>query len=372
MAVKLGELLIHNKLLTKEQLEEALQAQVIFGGKLGTILIEMGLVSENILAQALSKLLKIPCAKPGQMQDIPEKVIRIISPEMAEKYRVIPMALNGRNLTLAMASPHDLKAIDDISFRTGYIVRPVLGLEVRLIFALERYYGIKRTMRFIPPPKQVRQELDLLEKSTSHPGEPEDEYLGEPGSEQVLTAQTKPEPLVVAPPQEEIEELEEEDVSLAETSRAFVEARNRDDVADAAIRYLAAHYKRTAIFMVVGGQISGWRSARNGKPIAGFDEFQLPVSEPSVLKTVIESQSYFLGPVPSSGANLALASHLGKPAPTTVLLIPLVMMGRVVGLIYLDDPDVNLSEILSDLQFLSSKILMAFELLILHNKILRT
>jgi hypothetical protein len=373
MAVRLGELLIYNKLLTKEQLEEALQAQVIFGGKLGTILIEMGLISENILAGALSKLLKMPCAKPGELQKVPENVIRIISPELAQKYQVVPMAVNGRNLTLAMPNPHDLKAIDDIAFRTGYIIRPILGLEVRLVFALERYYGIKRPTRYIAPPKQTREELDRPVEPLEEALDSEEEYLGEPGSEQIYDAKTTPAPVATEPLEEEnIEELEEEDVSLDETSQALIEIRNRDDVADAAIRYLAGHFKRAVLFMVVGGQITGWRSAHNGQPISGLDESQLPVTEPTILKTVIDSQSFFLGPVPAQGANLTLISLLGEPAPTTILILPLVMMGRVVGLICVDDPDVALAEALSELQFLSSKILMAFELLILHNKILRT
>ncbi len=387
MAVRLGELLIHNKLLTKEQLDEALQAQVIFGGKLGTILIEMGLISESLLAKALSKLMKIPCAKPGQLQKIPGNIIAILSAELAEQYKAIPMMLNGKNLTLAMANPHDLKAIDDISFRTGYIVRPVLALEVRLVHALERYYDIKRSMRYIAPPTQVRKELDQLEQKSAK--QEEEEYLGAPGSEHVYTPETIqktpngafPEEEIVAPPEEEeveeqpqeeeIEELVEEEVSLEETSLQLVEVRDRDDVADAIIRYLLTHYQRAALFMVVGGQITGWRSARDGEPIAGFDAFQLPATEPSVLKTAIDNQSYFLGPVPKSGANLALTSHLGQPVPTTVLLLPLVLMGRVVGLIYIDDPETNLAEHLPDLQVLATKGLMAFELLILHNKILR-
>ena len=391
MAIRLGELLIHNKLLTQEQLDEALQAQVIFGGKLGTILIEMGMISETLLAKALSKLMKIPCVKPGELQNIPADIIGILNADLAEKYQAIPMALSGKNLTLAMASPHDLKAIDDISFRTGYIVRPVLGLEVRLVHALERYYDIKRSMRYIAPPSLVRYELDQLEKKKKKPPKEDEEYLGAPGSEQVYAPQPEQGPAVEKPyeqeeieaPQEEkkteeveeldeeVEELSEEAVSLEDTSLQLVEVRDRDDVADALIRYLAANYYRAALFMVVGGQITGWRSARDGEPIAGFDAFQLPASEPSVLKTTIDNQSYFLGPLPKSGANLALISHLGKPDPTTILLLPLALMGRVVGLIYIDDPETNLAEHLPDLQMLATKGLMAFELLILHNKILR-
>lgn len=385
MATRLGELLIEKNLLTQAQLEEALQAQVIFGGKLGTVLIEMGLISENTLAEILTQLLSIPCAKPGDLQKIPEDVIRIISPELAEKHKVIPVAVSGKKLTLAMADPHNLKSIDEISFRTGYIIRPILALEVRLVLALEKHYDIKRTMRYIAPPKQVRDELNQLHIFHTPNGpiaapEPTED-LGVPGSELIYQKQDEKEPEqaphkeldVVAELGDDdlIEDLEDEEVTLATTAEALVRITDRNDVADAVIAYLGAHYARAALFMVVAGQVTGWRSAKGGQPIPGFEQFQLPLSEPSVLKTAVESNSFFLGPVPQSGANLALTTFLGKPAPTTALLLPMSMLGRVVGLIYVDDAAADLSQAVVDVQQLASKALMAFEILILHNKILR-
>jgi len=385
MAIRLGELLIKKNLLTQAQLEEALQAQVIFGGTLGTILIEMGLITENVLAEILANLLNLPCLKPNQLENIAEHVINIISPELAEKHKVVPVSVNGKKLTLAMESPHDLKSIDEISFRTGYIIQPILALEVRLIFALEHYYGVKRTMRYIAPLRHVRDELDKAPIFHTPEGPiaatETDEDLSEPGSEQIYqrpdstAAKAKQEQ-----PAEEIEELDdidfiedlvEEEVTLASTSQALIKTSDRNDVADAIIKHLGAHYARAALFMVVAGQVTGWRSVKAGVPIPGFDQFQLPLSEPSVLKTAVESNSYFLGPIQHSGANLALTTFLGKPSPTTALLIPMSMLGRVVGLIYVDDPDADLSQAVVDVQQLASKALMAFEILILHNKILR-
>ncbi len=386
MADKLGELLIKKNMLTQAQLEEALQAQVIFGGKLGTVIIEMGLITEDALAGVLEKLLGIPCAKPGQMQNIPENILNIISLELAEKHKVMPIAVSGKKLTLAMAEPHNLKSVDEISFRTGYIVKPILALEVRLVFALEKHYGIKRTMRYIAPPKQDRDELHQPHIFTTPDGpvveSNTDDDLGTPGSEHVYEKSTaKPKSVAATEVIEEdieelddddlIEELEDEEITLATTAQALVNITDRNDVADAVIKYLGANYARAALFMVVAGQVTGWRSAKNDQPIPGFDQFQLPLSEPSVLKTAVESKSYFLGPVPQSGANLALTTFLGKPAPTTALLLPMSMMGRVVGLIYIDDASVDISRVVIDLQQLSSKALMAFEILILQNKILR-
>ena len=387
MAEKLGELLIKKNLLTQAQLEAALQAQVIFGGKLGTVLIEMGLITEDILAEILGQLINIPCAKPGQLQNIPDNVIKIISPEQAEKHKVMPVSVIGKKLTLAMADPRNLQSIDEISFRTGYIVMPILALEVRLVFALENYYGVKRTMRYIAPPKQVREELNQLHvlETADSPVEARDtdEELGTLGSEHIYEkpAAEPAQPLAAAEVVEDeieelgdddlIEELEDEEITLATTAQTLIGITDRNDVADAIIAYLGANYTRAALFMVVAGQVTGWRSAKEGQPIPGFEQFQLPLSEPSVLKTAVESNSFFLGPVPQSGANLALTTFLGKPAPQSALLMPMSMLGRVVGLIYVDDPKADLSEAVVDVQQLSSKALMAFEILILHNKILR-
>ena len=387
MAEKLGELLIKKNLLTQAQLEAALQAQVIFGGKLGTVLIEMGLITEDILADILEQLINIPCAKPGQLQNIPDNVIKIISPEQAEKHKVMPVSVIGKKLTLAMADPRNLQSIDEISFRTGYIVMPILALEVRLVFALENYYGVKRTMRYIAPPKQVREELNQLHvlETADSPVEARDtdEELGTLGSEHIYEkpAAEPAQPVAAAEVVEDeieelgdddlIEELEDEEITLATTAQTLIGITDRNDVADAVIAYLGANYTRAALFMVVAGQVTGWRSAKEGQPIPGFEQFQLPLSEPSVLKTAVESNSFFLGPVPQSGANLALTTFLGKPAPQSALLMPMSMLGRVVGLIYVDDPKADLSEAVVDVQQLSSKALMAFEILILHNKILR-
>lgn len=376
MAQRIGELLITLQLITQAQLEEALQAQVIFGGKLGTVIIEMGLVSEKAMARALADQLGFPCLQPDDLEKIPGAIIALVSQELAEKFQVIPLSVNGRKLTLAMANPCDIQAIDEISFRTGYIILPVLALEVRLFFALERYYGIKRAMRYISPPRPLIREEPatppVSEKAGSEADESaEEEYLGAPGSEHVFVPGRT---TVVAPPldEEPIEELEELHVSLEDTARRLVAATNRNDVADALIEYLGANFARAALFMVVAGQVTGWRAVKNHEPITAIDQFQLPLSEQSVLRTAVEGNSLFLGPVPQSGANLALITLLGRPAPTTAALLPLSMLGRVVGVIYVDDPATDMAAAVVPLQKIAAKALLAFELLILQSKILRS
>jgi hypothetical protein len=406
MAKRLGELLVDEQLITQGQLEEALQAQVIFGGKLGTIFIEMGAVSELDMARVLGRQMGVPTITAEQLIDIPENVIATLTPELAEQFQALPVALEQRKLTLAMASPRDLKAIDELSFRTGFIIRPVLAPELRLTFALEKYYKVRRKVRYIAPAPQVNMEIDRFDAAGRHSSPApvvaaatQSEPLAPLAAATSLAAEEEmdladmgidlpaaPPPAITVPVKEEvldldeleaIEEIDEElpvaaaAFDLESATRQLVLASDRDDVANALIRYLGTHYARAALFMVVGGQVTGWRSARNGQPIPGFEDFQLPLSEPSVLKAAAESQSYFIGPVSASGANLALLTLLGKPAPTTALFLPLTMLGRVVGLIYLDDPRIAPADALVDAQRLAGKALLTFELLILKSKILR-
>ena len=387
MEVKLGELLIEEKLINQAQLEEALQAQVIFGGKLGTVLVEMGLINEDKLVDLLAHLVKIPCAKPEELQNIPEQVIQTIDAELAEKYKIVPLAVNGKKLTLAMANPEDLTEIDEISFLTGYIIQPVLALEVRLLLALEKYYSVKRTVRYIAPPQNVREELSkppvvshITEDSSAPAG---GKPLRGPITEVSYTHKQPPKLRTFAGHQslnqsraldkeDFIEELVDEDISFEKTVQALVKAKDRNDVADALITYLGAHYARAALFMVIANQVTGWCSIKDSQAIPGFDDFQLALSDPSVLKTAVESKSYFLGPIPSQGVNPILTEALGSPTPTTAILLPMMIRGRIVGLIYVDDATVNLSEAVADIQKVVGRAIMAFEILILKNKILRS
>ncbi len=149
MALKIGELLVKEGVITRKQLEEALKCQVIFGGRLGTNLIEMGLIGEDELVRYLSKQLEVPFVPPEQLLSIPPDVIKLISRDIAEEYKIIPLSLDKKRLTVAMWDPSDLSAVDAISFITGYIIKPLVCSELRLLLALEQYYGIKREVRYI-------------------------------------------------------------------------------------------------------------------------------------------------------------------------------------------------------------------------------
>lgn len=149
MAVKIGELLVQNGLITDEQLEEALQAQLVFGGRLGTNLVELGYISTATLAEFLSKQLHMPALSPSALEKVPKAALEAIPPEKAAKYMMFPLSLEKRVLKLAMADPTDLDAVDEIAFSTGYRITTIVAPELLVMYALEKFYDVKRESRFV-------------------------------------------------------------------------------------------------------------------------------------------------------------------------------------------------------------------------------
>jgi hypothetical protein len=364
MAIKLGELLVRENLISAMQLEEGLKCQVIFGGRLGTNLIEMGLLEENDIARVLSKKLGIPFLDPpGLLMNIPADVIALISREYAAQYQIIPLRLEGRRLSLGMVDPSDLKTIDEIAFRTGYVIRPVVIPEVRIVLALEKYYRVERKLRYIHATQIGGADVTASQtpaglQASDDAWYEEIEELVEKEAAKTVDAETQAEFF--------------EQYTIDEVSQQLSETSNRDEIADTVVHYLGQTLSCGAMFLIRGDMAMGWKSILRQKPVPNFGLLQIPLEEPSVLKTAVESRSYYLGPVPRSPFNSMMLQGFGGRLPKTILLIPLVMMGRTVGIIYADSDDKSLGDYVPELQRLAAKVVMAFEILILKNKILQT
>jgi len=364
MAIRIGELLVRENLISPMQLEEGLKCQVIFGGRLGTNLIEMGLLEEADIARVLSKKLGVPFLDPPSLlMNIPGDIISLIPREYAAKYQIIPLRLEGRRLSLGMVDPSDLKVIDEIAFLTGHVIRPVVIPEVRLVIALEKYYQVERKLRYIHSPNLEGDDTALPEAPEEAPL-PDDAWYEE--IEDLVDGQT----IELVNSEQQSEFFEQ--YSIDELSRKLSETINRDDIADAVVHYLGQTLTCGAMFLIRGEMAMGWKAIFRQKPVTSFGQLQIPLDEPSVLKTVMETHSYYLGQVPRSPFNSMILQEFDGRLPKSVLLVPLVMMSRTVGIIYVDSDDVALNDYLPEMQRLAAKVIMAFEILILKNKILQT
>ena len=140
MAVRIGELLLKEKRITPEQLQEALSYQRQNGGKLGANLVKLGFVKDEEITSLLSKQYGVPSISLNQFE-IDPAVIKLVPAETAHKYQIIPLSRVGATLTIAMTDPTNVFALDDLKFMTGYNVEPVVAWETAVLDAIQKYYG---------------------------------------------------------------------------------------------------------------------------------------------------------------------------------------------------------------------------------------
>src|SRR5262245_15059010 len=141
MAVRIGELLLKEKRITADQLQEALNYQKANGGKVGYNLVKLGFVKDEELTALTSKQFGVPSINLGKFE-IDPAVIKLIPSETAQKYQIIPLSRSGATLTIAMTDPTNVFAMDDIKFMTGYNVEPVVASETAVAESITRYYAL--------------------------------------------------------------------------------------------------------------------------------------------------------------------------------------------------------------------------------------
>lgn len=170
MSVRLGELLTKANLISPDQLKEALKIQKDNGGKLGETLIKLGFVSDEDITECLSQQFGVPSINLAHFE-IDSGVIKLIPADVARKYNILPVNKTGATLTIAMADPTNVFAMDDIKFMTGYNVEPVVASELGIKAAIDNYYGTTSALEL----KKVMEDLQTAESADLEVLEDEDE-----------------------------------------------------------------------------------------------------------------------------------------------------------------------------------------------------
>ncbi|BCG61317.1 GspE/PulE family protein [Paenibacillus sp. URB8-2] len=142
---RLGDLLVENGIISQEQLEEALVEQLKSKRKLGDLLISQGYITEQQLIEVLEFQLGIPHVSLFKYQ-IDPAITQIIPESMAKRYQVLPFMKEGGKLMVAMADPLDYFAIEDLRMSTGFRIEPAISTRDELQRAIARHYGMRDSM----------------------------------------------------------------------------------------------------------------------------------------------------------------------------------------------------------------------------------
>jgi hypothetical protein len=151
---RLGELLVAAGLLTVEQVEKALRAQVLWGGRLGTNIVELHYLELDPLSKVLGRQHRLPAALARHFQKADPALQRMLSPEVAERFFCVPLLRMGpeQHVVIASLTPLSAKQLAIIAGELAVDVQrlvPAIAAELRIRYQLERVYHLGRTARFL-------------------------------------------------------------------------------------------------------------------------------------------------------------------------------------------------------------------------------
>jgi hypothetical protein len=365
-----GRYLLERGILGRAQLEDATQVMVVFGGRLGTILVESGLLGVEEVEAHLAQHLGVPSAPPERLLRPDPALLRQLSRDLARRYEVFPMWIQKRRLHAAMLDPANPDRVDALGFAVGLSVVPYAIAERRLVQLLEDHYGIRPDARFTDarilelaghvrsrqPSEEERWQWAATTPAAAHAGHEEDrlahwrdahglrplaegEELSNEADFSVLHATHLRGPTGAAPatPAAGVEP------ARSATERAALEADlamtgDRDTVVPTALRIAASYARAAAVFAVRDGMIQGILAAQ-GSASDPIDGLYVPAAEPSMLATAARGV-VFHGTPAREGVDAIVARLVGGGEPREAAIVPISIRGRVMQLLYVDNgPD---------------------------------
>jgi hypothetical protein len=269
--------------ITDRQLQEAIQHQVLFGGRLGTSLFELGFITEERLTDALARAKGVPAA---DLRSLQPEALALLPKRLAQRFKVFPCRARGRTLFLGMVDPGDHAAVAEVGYSLGHIVRPLVVPEFRMVQLLRDHYGIDERWRF----------------TDTHGAAP-------------------------APPAVQGPEAAAGRIDAAAT---------RDELVAAVLALGRCYFKRVVFFIVREPWVMGWDGAGEGMDRARASALRVPLDLPSVFQGVTRNRTVFVGRPGPGEADQAFLEAIGKRAGTTAALFPVAVRGRVVNLMWGD------------------------------------
>jgi len=369
---RLGELLLQERLITPAQLEEALETQVVHGGRLGTNLVEHGFLPEADLARVLGAQHKMAFAS-GVMTPDPH-ALKVAEPEWLDEHEVLPMRIDATRLTVAVLAPDQLEALDALGFKSGKRPVPVIIPEFRMNQLLRQHCKAFRPVRPIDlhtlrPSKQAAP----ADAAKADPGPLIDEAefakiyakaMGEDTEEVIEGEEVVEAPTRQSGPRLEPVEAEPPAVTFGEAQALLQRAAGREDIARVVLRFAKGKFTRTLLLAVRGDVLLGWHGMGGGVTDRVAQRVGVSLREQNTFQLVRDLRSHFVGPMRASPSMEVFFTLLGG-APKTAVVMPLLVRGKVVNLLYLDNgPGALTPADVGELTIVSQAVTRGYETLI--------
>lgn len=306
---------------------------MLYGGRLGTNLVELGYIDLELLSAYLAELTGLPIATPTLLDQADAGLIEQLGAEDAHRLRAIPLGYLGEGtgtVAVALAEAGDSRVVEQVAEKLGAKVTPYVVPELRALYYLEKLFGLPRRARFV-----------RAGRSAAGDGDPPDERRRtQPAMGMVMPPSLTLEPRRRrAPSSAPQADAVASAVSFATACERIDTANNRDQIADTFATYAQGRCDALVVLLIRDGNALGWRAwvAPPGVLRRPIEELSLPLGGASSLQSAHDAGQPFVGTPPSAARPIEkqLWAALGtQPEPFAVLVVPVLVKQRAVNLVY--------------------------------------
>jgi Type II secretion system (T2SS), protein E, N-terminal domain len=382
--MKLGEMLVRDGRLSEPQLVAALGYQARDGARLGTVLVEHGMVDLEALTVYLGLELGIPIATGAMLERAKRAAVRLLQPAQAFKHKCVPLVVQDRQLIAAIEDPHDFATLEALTSITGYRVLPRVAPELRIYYYIERYYGVARPPRFLKfgdSPRGDEGAVDAGLPAPPLPGLPPlpASPIAPPGPSPRLRSMKLAKMFddseaLELEAEDLIDTLDADDTAPAEAApnaiaiqlsapvavrapssppapapisadlalRELAMATDRNRIVEVLLGYAASTFDAAVVFTVRDNFAFGWRAIGDLPGHANVEHVLVPLEAPSVVQSAIAAEgNVFHGPLAPSTVNSYLYKVLGCAEPPIVTAGAITIGKRVVNVLYGHAPSLS-------------------------------
>ncbi len=342
--MKLGTLLLRDGVINLGQLEAALRAQVLYGGRLGTNLVELSFLDLDTLGPYLSEILDVPLATQEHFEAADKSLIEWFGADLADHYTAFPLGYEPDQdedvLAMVFDDPRNEQSIAELATQCGKPIVPYVAPELRIFYYLEKHYGLKRKARYVRSgTRRAGPGHSDERRRTQAPGGIEMppavrfEPKPKPKAAGDAAASTSDEPAAAAA------DRPEQRIGYKEACEAIEDSEHRDQIGKTLVEYGVGRFEACVVFLLRDANALGWYgySILSRDAQGATERLGLPLGGASVLQTAHDSGEPFRGTSPSAGRPIEkrLWSALGVDRePEEVLVVPVRVGRRVVNLVY--------------------------------------
>jgi len=359
--MRIGEALISEGKVRPEHVEAALRTQQQYGGRLGSLLVELGYLELDELALALAKQRGAPAAVQRHFDALDPSVVRLVPPRTAEAHLSVPLGWSQRQpktLIVAMVDPRDLHALDELSMVTRARIHPCVAPEARIRAMLSRHYGVRTgsTARFVAvdtspyAPSEAVVEVALLATpptpTTAAVSAPARFALSMPPPSQRQAAPSpeppspEPPPVSMSRPKSSLPPVKHPSLrpvlTVDEATAAIGAAGTLEEVVTALLDFSAMHLRAAVIFDIQRDAALGLQGFAPFVDREAIESLLVPLASPSVIQLAVERGRSFVGAPPAAGAAVHTRMYkvLRCEPPRQVAVFPILVSGRVAQVLY--------------------------------------